>query len=67
MHSHRMMKNGLRPQDRKTVQAVIYACDIEEYINKPFCLLTSLRNTTTEALTGACGMGLSVRPAAVAG
>lgn len=67
MHSHRMMKNGLRPRGRRTVQANIYSCDIEEYINKPFCLSISLRNTMTETLTGACGMGLFVRPAAVAG
>lgn len=52
---------------RQKEQAIIYTCNIEEYINKSIHLSTHLRNTMTEVLTGSCGMGLFVRPAAIAG
>lgn len=65
---HIMIKNGLSfPKDRKIMQDVICICDIEEYMKKHLCSLTSLSNAIMEPLSGECRIGLFVRPVAFAG
>lgn len=65
---HIMIKNGLSfPKDRKIMQDVICICDIEEYMKKHLCSLTSLSNAIVEPLSGECRIGLFVRPVAFAG
>lgn len=65
---HIMIKNGLSfPKDRKIMQDVICICDMEEYMKKHLCSLTSLSNAIMEPLSGECRIGLFVRPVAFAG
>lgn len=49
------------------MQDVICICDIEEYMKKHLCSLTSLSNAIMEPLSGECRIGLFVRPVAFAG